>query len=149
MLSVTRPGDYDLRLPCANLPGAVEDAGVHVREFRVADMRVGGHAVAAELAVSPAAMSYGLQGRAGLDPDCGMLFCFGEPTEPAFVMKTVTFPLSIAFIRQDGVITNIERLNPGDRRLAVPPVPVSYVLEMQQGWFEQHGVAAGGTVVIP
>jgi hypothetical protein len=78
-----------------------------------------------------------------------MLFCFGEPTRPTFVMKTVTFPLAIAFIREDAVIVNIERLGPGDGRYAEPPVPVGFVLEMEQGWFEQHGVAAGKKVVIP
>lgn len=149
VLSVARPGDYELRLPCTQVAGAVELAGVRVREFRVADIQVDGHPVSAELAVTPQAMSYGLQGRGGLAPDSGMLFCFGEPTEPQFVMKTVSFPLAIAFIRADGTITNIERLNPGDGRVAVPLVPVSYVLEMEQGWFEQHGVAPGRKVVIP
>lgn len=149
VLSAAKPGDYELRLPCTQVAGALELAAVRVREFRLADIQVDGHAVSAELAVTPRAMSYGLQGRAGLAPDSGMLFCFGEPTEPEFVMKTVSFPLAIAFIRTDGAITNIERLNPGDGRVAVPLMPVSYVLEMEQGWFEQHGVAAGKKAVIP
>jgi uncharacterized membrane protein (UPF0127 family) len=149
VLDVSKPGDYELTLPCANMPGAQEEAGVRVREFRVADIQVDGHPASVELAVTTQAMSYGLQGRAGLDTDCGMLFCFPEPTVPQFVMKSVSFPLSIAFIRDDGVITNIERLNPGDWRSALPVVPVSYVLEMQQGWFGQHGVAPGKVVVIP
>ncbi len=149
VLSVKKPGDYELRLPCAYQPGAQERAGVRVREFRVADIKVDGHAVAAELAVTREAMSYGLQGRAGLDPDCGMLFCFDEPIRPTFLMKTVSFPLSIAFIRGDGVITNIVRLDPGDPRHAVSPVPASYVLEMEQGWFAKHGVGPGRSVDIP
>jgi uncharacterized protein len=149
VLDVTKPGAYDLRLPCAYLPGAEEQAQVRLRQFRVADIQVGGHHVAAELAVTLPAMSYGLQGRAGLDPDCGMLFCFARPGRPVFVMKKVSFPLSIAFIRDDGVIVNIVRLEPGDTRHAVPLEPVSYVLEMAQGWFMQHGVGPGSAVVIP
>jgi uncharacterized membrane protein (UPF0127 family) len=149
VLSVKEPGDYPLRLPCANRPGAFEPAGLRVREFRVADIKVDGHPVAAELALGRQAMSYGLQGRAGLDPDCGMLFSFNEPTRPAFVMKTVSFPLSIAFIRDDGTIANIERLDPGDSRVAMPVEPVRYVLEMEQGWFERQGAGPGKTVVIP
>jgi uncharacterized protein len=149
VLSVAKPGDQDLRLPCTQVAGAVERVGVRVREFRVASIQVDGHAVSVELATTPQAMSYGLQGRARLAPDSGMLFCFPEPGTPQFVMKTVSFPLSIAFIRADGVITNIERLNPGDGRYAAPAVPVSYALEMAQGWFQQHGVMAGRRVVFP
>jgi uncharacterized membrane protein (UPF0127 family) len=94
-------------------------------------------------------MSYGLQGRAGLDTDCGMLFCFDQPCQPLFAMKTVSFPLSIAFIRDDGVIANIVGLEPGDVREAGTGEPVRYVLEMEQGWFRRHDAGPGKAVVIP
>ena len=47
-------------------------------------------------------------------------------------MKTVSFPLAIAFIQADGTIANIELLNPDDGRIAQPRMPVIFVLEMDQ-----------------
>jgi len=147
--SLDEPGDYPLRLPCTHVAGAVELIGVQVRQFRLSDIEVDGHPVRAELAATPESRSYGLQGRAGLPADYGMLFWFPRPERPVFMMKTVSFPLSIAFIREDGTITNIVRLNPADRRVARPREPVRYVLEMEQGWFEARGIGPGKKVSIP
>ena len=60
-----------------------------------------------------------------------------------------TLPEQALIIRADGVIVHIARLNPGDLREAMPPVPVNYVLEMPQGWFAEHGAGPGSTVAIP
>jgi uncharacterized membrane protein (UPF0127 family) len=140
----SRPGEYAVRLPCAHREGAAEAASVRLREFKVVDLEVGGHRVSAELADTPAKLSWGLQGRDGLGPDEGMLFFFERPLRPVFAMKTVSFPLSIAFVRADGTIVSVEKLSPGDRRRVTSPVPVNYALEMAQGWFESHDVAPGG-----
>lgn len=143
------PGDCPLLLPCTQRQGALERLVVSLREFRMVDLDVGGHRVAAELADTDEARSYGLQGRSGLEPDHGMLFFFPEPLRPVMVMKTVSFPLSIAFISADGAIVNIVDLRPADSRRATSPVDVSYVLEMAQGWFREHEVSAGTRVVFP
>ncbi len=142
-------GDHPLVLPCAQRAGAVEQATIRLREVKAVDLQVGGHAVTAELADTPQSRSWGLQGRSALAPSEGMLFYFERPLRPTFVMKTVSFPLAIAFIRADGVILNIEKRNPGDTQGAAPPAPVSYVLEMQQDWFDRNGVGPGARAAIP
>jgi len=117
-----------------------------LREMKMVDLTVNGHPVAAELADTPQSRSYGLQGRRGLAPDHGMLFFFPEPLRPGFVMKTVSFPLSVAFFRRDGTIVHIGRLSPGQRGSVRPPVAVNYVLETRQGWFAARGIRPGGRV---
>ncbi|MCK4284173.1 MAG: DUF192 domain-containing protein [Candidatus Brocadiae bacterium] len=141
--------DYVLRLPYPNAPAAAEGVRLRLREFKVVDLTVGGHRVAAELADTQATRSWGLQGRRGLGPNEGMLFHFGQRLRPVFSTKTVSFPLSVAFILSDGTIVNIGQLTPGDRRSVTSAAPVNYVLEMEGGWFVKHGVAPGSKVVIP
>jgi len=145
----SEPGDYPLDLPCAHRPGRRERVLLRLTDVRRVALTVQGHAVDAELADTPQMRSWGLQGRRGLGPDEGMLFYFPEAERPGFVMKTVSFPLSIAFIRGDGLIVHVARLNPGDRREARPPESVNYVLEMPQGWFAERGIGPGGMVCIP
>ncbi|MHC4591421.1 MAG: DUF192 domain-containing protein [Planctomycetota bacterium] len=145
----SQTGSYSVRLSCLHRKGAVEGVSVRLREFKVVDLEVDGHPVVAELADTPDKLSWGLQGHPGLKPNEGMLFFFERPLRPVFAMKAVSFPISIAFVRTDGVIVNIEKLAPGDLRTVTSPVPVAHVLEMTQGWFEEHGVAPGKEVVIP
>ena len=114
-----------------------------LREIKIAQLVIEGHALEAEVADTAAAKRYGLQGRSGLEPDTGMLFVFDEPVRPAFVMKTVSFPLSIAFLRADGTIVSLDDMFPGDRRPVQPPTAVTYVLETSRGWFEAHGITPG------
>ncbi len=138
-----------LRLPCLHVPGASEGVRFRLREFKAVDLQVEGHAVVAELADTPSLREWGLQGRPGLEPNEGMLFYFERPLAPVFAIKAVSFPLSVAFIREDGTIAHVGRLTPGDPRKAVSPVPVTYVLEMAGGWFEERDVGPGGKVAIP
>ncbi len=151
---IARAGERPVRLPVA---GAAEAAGkpqhttvlVRLREFPVADLMVEGRHVAGELAATPERRGWGLQGRAGLGPEEGMLFFFERPLRPQFAMKAVSFPLALAFIRADGTIAEIHRMDPGDRRGVESSVPVNYVLEMERGWFERHGVEPGDRVALP
>ncbi len=50
--------------------------------------------------------------RQSLKPDEGMLFVFPHDEELAFYMKNTRVPLSIAFIKSDGVIANIAHMEP-------------------------------------
>jgi len=142
-------GDHPVLLPCTQHRGGTEQAVLRLREGRVVDLSVEGHPVMAELADTPQSRSWGLQGRSGLAPDEGMLFYFERPLRAIFVMKTVSFPIAIAFISTEGILVNIEKLNPGDQQGVTSAGNVCYVLEMQQDWFDKNGVRAGGRVVIP
>jgi len=149
VLSLSEPGERSARVPCAHRPGATELIGLRLRELKMVDLRVGGQAVTAELTDDPESRSYGLQGRDGLPENHGMLFFWRRALRPRFVMKSVSFPLSVAFIRADGTIVNIARMQPGNQRGVRPDRPVNYVLEMEQGWFREHDVQPGDRVEIP
>ena len=138
------PGIYEVGLPCSD--GKKEILLLALREIKVADLRINGHSLEAEVADTTASRRYGLQGRSGLEPDTGMLFVFEKPFRPTFLMKTVSFPLSIAFFGSDGAIVSIHKMFPGDQRPARPPRRAKYALETSQGWFEGHGIRGGATV---
>jgi uncharacterized membrane protein (UPF0127 family) len=146
---LTSAGRHSVTLPCQSRPGAREQVTILIREYHVVDLDVGGHTVKAELAATPNSRSWGLQGRRSLGDDEGMIFYFGERLRPTFVMKTVSFPLSIAFITADGTIVNIEQMDPGYRGGVSASRPVSYVLEMRKGWFAERGIEPGALVAIP
>ncbi len=147
--SLDELGRRTVEVPCAHVRGAREQLNVRLREYRVVRIDAGGETIEAELAVTPQQKSYGLQGRAGLRRNAGMLFFFEQPQRPVFTMKHVRFPLSIAFVTEEGLIVNIEHLAPGSRRQVSSPAPVRYVLEMEEGWFGRHGLRAGSRIGIP
>ncbi|NGM88185.1 DUF192 domain-containing protein [Parapusillimonas sp. SGNA-6] len=107
------------------------------------DLKVGPHAVRAEVAATEDSRSYGLMNRASLPADQGMLFVFDEIGQPCFWMKNTPLPLSIAFIDAAGTIVNIADMQPRSLDTHCPAAPILYALEMQQGWFRHHRVEAG------
>jgi uncharacterized membrane protein (UPF0127 family) len=87
--------------------------------------------------------SQGLQGYDPLADGEGMLFDFGSAAPRTFAMKDVTFPIDVVFIAEDGVVSAIEPLAPGDTRLVTSPSPSAYVIELPQGWAEENGIGIG------
>jgi uncharacterized membrane protein (UPF0127 family) len=87
-----------------------------------------------------------------LPPDDGMLFIYTASSTESYWMYHTLIPLSIAWIDRDGTIVDIQdmaRLNdPNDlseasRTVYTPAAPYWYALEVNQGWFVQHGVGVG------
>ncbi len=107
-------------------------------------LEIGGRRVKVEVAATPEARTRGLQGRARLGENEGMLFVFPEPTQGAFWMRGVPIPLSIAFINADGYILSIQEMVPdgGEKRYR-SPLPYRFALEMNRGWFAAAGVRVG------
>jgi uncharacterized membrane protein (UPF0127 family) len=149
VLNTTADGRHPLTMPCSHREGAAEQMVIFLREFPAVEIGANGKRITAELAATQATRTWGLQGRPGLEADEGMLFYWSEPFRATFVMKTVSFPLSIAFIRADGTVVNIERLNPGDTHGVTALEPVPFVLETEQGWFAANGIAPGSRLSIP
>jgi uncharacterized membrane protein (UPF0127 family) len=104
------------------------------------------HRVAVEIARTDAERARGLMHRRALAPDAGMLFIFDETADHPFWMKNTLIPLDLLFIGEDGRIVGIvPRAVPGD--LSPRSAGASrYVLEVNGGWAEAHGVAAGDRV---
>ena len=108
-----------------------------------------GHKLTVELAFTPKSRSCGLSNRFELSENHGMLFVFPNAEVQTFWMKDTHIPLSIAFIDDSGKIANIEKMLPNRiDKLYRSYQPVKYALEVNQGWFNLHGIKAGDTAEI-
>lgn len=111
---------------------------------------VGAHELTAEVARRPVEIATGMMFRTNLVENEGMLFVFSRPSQVAFYMRNTLVPLSAAYIGPDGAILEIHDLQPRDET----PVPatsdrVQYVLEVNQGWFQRHGISPGAVLRTP
>ncbi|MFH1708228.1 MAG: DUF192 domain-containing protein [Planctomycetota bacterium] len=106
-------------------------------------LTIKGVTVTIEIARTPAARAQGLMHRTGLPADHGMLFYYDEETILSFWMKNTTIPLSIAFIDSLGTIIDIQDMEPLDETSHRSTAPAQYALEMNRGWFAEHGIAVG------
>ena len=117
-------------------------------------------AVRAEVAATDAARQLGLMHRDRLDPDAGMLFLFGSQRGPehGFWMFNTRLPLSIAYLSWQGSEVRVEALremqpcSSTDQSMCLreaepyrPGVPYNAALEVNLGWFQEHGVQVGST----
>lgn len=90
----------------------------------------------------------GLMHRATLCENCGMLFQFNQSKMAGFWMKNTLIPLDIAFVRADGMITDIKSMKPHDLTTTKSSQSVLYAWEMNLGWFTKNGIQVGDTVEI-
>ncbi|HEV7214331.1 MAG TPA: DUF192 domain-containing protein [Chloroflexota bacterium] len=104
--------------------------------------------VRVELAQTPAQWQQGLMGRPTLPPDSGMLFVFPAGTTIGFWMKDTPAPLSIAFLDDTGSVLGVQDMQPYSTDVHAPPAPYHYALEVPQGFFAVHGIAAGASAAI-
>lgn len=90
----------------------------------------------------------GLMHREELPEDQGMLFVFRTEHTLSFWMRNTFIPLDIAYISEDGIIVDIQRMEPvDDSKSYVSARPALYALEVNAGWFEKHGIGVGSKVV--
>lgn len=111
--------------------------------------------LSAELAVTNEQRRQGLMDRESLAADAGMLFVYRRPTSGGFWMYRTRIPLDIAFIDADGRIGEIHTMQPcaSDSPRACPQTrpDASYraALEVNAGYFAEHGVGVGDCVSWP
>ena len=103
-----------------------------------------GFSVTAELAVTPESRARGLMFRDRIEEDQAMLFLFeGEDIHP-FWMKNMRFPIDILWLDRERRIIHQEVSVPPCLREPcpsyAPPGPAAYVLELQSGFAEAHGL---------
>lgn len=106
----------------------------------------GMHRIVAEVASAPTDRATGLMGRKTLPENHGMLFVFEKPGIQCFWMKNTFVPLSIAFMRDDGTITNIADMQPLSTDSHCSTEPVDLALEVNQGWFAKRNVKPGQAI---
>lgn len=125
----------------ALLAGAV--TGCASRRPEPVTVAFDGVLVRVEVADDPVERSRGLQDHEPLTPGQGMLFVFDGAAPRTFAMKEVAFPIDVVFVGEDGLVSAIEPLSPGDTRLVSSPVPARYVIELPAGWAAERGIRVG------
>ena len=112
-------------------------------------INVAGIELEMELATTPEEQILGLMYRDILGDNEGMLFIFPKEKYLSFWMKDTRIPISIAFIKEDGRIVQIESMKHYSLDPSVSMEKVKYALEMNDGWFKAHNVKEGDIVKIP
>ena len=85
-----------------------------------------------------------------LPDDRGMLFVHDDVGERTYVMRNMSFGLDIVFVDSDGTITAIhEAPEPGPDEDGADQEYAGggrYVLEVNRGWTDEHGVEVGDRI---
>ncbi len=120
------------------------------REFKSGlsqvELTVGGHKLLAEVANGPEARTTGLMFRRTMAQNRGMLFVFPKAEPLSFWMKNTYLPLSVAFLNAQGIVLNIEDMEPQTEISHASRGPAMFALEMNRGWFAASGVKPGDRV---
>ncbi len=112
-------------------------------QFPTANIMVGQTSMTVELAADPEQRSLGLMHRDSIPQNEGMLFLYTEESKRSFWMKNTRIPLSIAFANEDGKIMRIADMTPLDQNATKSLYPSKYALEVNRGWFAEHGIETG------
>lgn len=112
-------------------------------------LRINDKVLKVEWSVSDVDRIQGLQGRSSLAEDEGMIFDYGEERRLSFWMKNTSIPLSIAFIDRNGVILEIQDMEPNSLVSHRSAQKARYALEVNQGWFDHNQIKVGDVVHFP
>ncbi len=107
------------------------------------ELTINKHTLTAEVANTDPDRMQGLMHRRMLPESRGMLFVFPTVSNHGMWMMNTYIPLSVAFIDQDGVIINIEDMQPHTRDSHSARQPARYALEMNLGWFRKRDIKPG------
>ena len=107
----------------------------------------------AEIAETPLQRHRGLMYRHSMPENAGMLFVFQSEQLGGFWMYNTYIPLSIAYINAQGIIVTLRDMEPCGGRSQqecsaeavnyLPSAPYRYALEVNQSFFETHGISVG------
>jgi len=106
--------------------------------------------VSVEIVDTPEKRSLGLMYRHDLPELHGMLFLFPREQPLAFWMKNTPLPLDIIFINSTRTIVSIaQNTTPFSERRLSSGSPAQFVLEVNGGFCQRHGVTVGDRVEFP
>jgi uncharacterized membrane protein (UPF0127 family) len=104
--------------------------------------------VTVEVAATRAQQQIGLMYRKAMAPSAGMLFVFDTVVEHPFWMKNTVLALDMIFLGDDrkvvGIVKDAVPFTTTSRTVGVPS---RYVLEVNAGFSEKHGVKTGDQAV--
>lgn len=110
-------------------------------------IKVGDRVVRMQLAIQSAEQQRGLMFRQDLGRDDGMLFIYERPQQMTFWMRNTPTALDIGFFDREGRLQEVYPMYPFDERpVSSRGLALLYALEMNQGWFRDHGVKPGATI---
>jgi uncharacterized membrane protein (UPF0127 family) len=154
-LAALLPGGARLLASDNVMSGSVaNDSGIS-RATLTLHGRQGPQRLNAELAISDEQRRQGLMDRESLAADAGMLFLYPRLSNGSFWMYRTRIPLDIAFIDDEGRISEIHHMQPctSDSPEACPQTRpgVTYraALEVNAGYFAARGIAVGDCVSWP
>jgi uncharacterized membrane protein (UPF0127 family) len=113
------------------------------------ELTIGTAVLHVEVAATPKARVRGLMGRSELPADQGMAFVFDQPTIGRFWMKDTLIPLSIAFWDERNRVVAILDMQPCRTDPCPtygPDRPYVGAVEVNLGYFEDHGIQVGDHV---
>ena len=119
------------------------------QRLETAAIRIAGIPLRVEVANTEETRRKGMMFRPRLGPDEAMLFVFDRNANLSFWMKNTDVDLDLAYIRSDGLITQVEHMKAHDLEPVFSREPVRFALEAPAGWLEAHGVGVEARVEIP
>jgi uncharacterized membrane protein (UPF0127 family) len=106
--------------------------------------------VAVEIANTPQKRAFGLMFRKDLSESQGMLFLFPREEPLSFWMKNTPLPLDIVFINSARTIISITANTTPFSEEPLPSAgPAQFVLEVNAGFCQKHGITTGARVDLP
>lgn len=107
-------------------------------------IKLGSETVRLQIAALQNEMMTGLMYRRDLQPDQGMIFIYPKPDRMSFYMRNTPTPLDIGYFTSDGVLREKYAMYAFDET-TVPSKSnrIQFSVEMNQGWYDQHGVKPG------
>jgi uncharacterized membrane protein (UPF0127 family) len=105
--------------------------------------------VSVEIADTPFEQEKGLMNRTSLNESEGMLFIFGGDTRRSFWMQNTPLPLDMIFVDSGLTIVDINHnATPYSESIFTSAKPCKYVVEVNGGFCEAHGIAIGDKIKI-
>lgn len=73
----------------------------------------------------------------------GMIFIYPDKGIHCMWMRNTLIPLAVAFLDDDGVVLNVEEMDPQTEDNHCARVPARFALEMNSGWFALKRIEPG------
>lgn len=141
------PGDAMVGPPGPPSTPEPEEGRAQTHLLREHPLRVGGRPLTVWIADTEPSRRLGLMHVREMPETRGMLFIYPRTARRSFWMKNTYVPLSLAYITSDGRVDQLWDMEPLQTQRVYPSrAAVRYVLEVNQGWFERHGVKVGDRV---
>lgn len=133
------PSTAEAREEVANPPRPLARRPVPGRAWVI----FGSDTIEAEVARTAEERARGLMYRDELPEDTGMLFVFEDAAIRSFWMQNTYIPLDIAYLDPSFRILSIHQMEPETTEGHESAGPAMFAVEVNQGWFEAHGVEEG------